>query len=54
MPGIYEFTCQFASFAPPPPEVQQFVGSIHGNREMMDGFPRVFTGGLSPAEFFPG
>jgi 2-polyprenyl-6-methoxyphenol hydroxylase-like FAD-dependent oxidoreductase len=49
---MYEFTCQFASFTPPTPEKQQLFGAIHGNREAMDGFVRMFSGSTSPAEFF--
>jgi flavin-dependent dehydrogenase len=48
----YEFTCQFASFTPPPPEMQQLFAAIHGNQEAMDGFVRVFAGVTSPPEFF--
>lgn len=48
----YEFTCQFARLAPPPPEQQQLMGAIRGNREAMDGFARVISGVISPAEFF--
>jgi flavin-dependent dehydrogenase len=49
---MYEFTCQFASLEPPPPEMQQLFGAIHGNQEAMDGFARVFAGVTSPALFF--
>ncbi len=49
---MYEFTAQFASMTPPPPEQQQLMGAIHGNREAMNGFARVFAGVTSPAEFF--
>ena len=49
---IYEFTCQFARLAPPPPELQQLLGAIHGNQEAMNGFVRVFSGVVSPADFF--
>ena len=49
---IYEFTCQFASFTPPTPEMQQVFGAIHGNQQAMDGFARVFAGATSPTEFF--
>jgi flavin-dependent dehydrogenase len=50
--GIYEFTCQFASMQPPPPEMQQLLEVVSGNREASDGFARVFSGVVSPAEFF--
>jgi 2-polyprenyl-6-methoxyphenol hydroxylase-like FAD-dependent oxidoreductase len=49
---MYEFTCQFASFTPPTPEMQQLFGAIHGNQVAMDGFVRMFAGVTSPAEFF--
>jgi 2-polyprenyl-6-methoxyphenol hydroxylase-like FAD-dependent oxidoreductase len=49
---MYEFTAQFASMMPPPPEQRQLMGAIHGNREAMNGFARVFAGVTSPAEFF--
>jgi 2-polyprenyl-6-methoxyphenol hydroxylase-like FAD-dependent oxidoreductase len=49
---MYEFTCQFAMLAPPPPETQQLFAVIHGNQEAMDGFARVVAGVTSPAEFF--
>jgi 2-polyprenyl-6-methoxyphenol hydroxylase-like FAD-dependent oxidoreductase len=48
----FEFTCQFARLAPPPPEMQQLMGAIHGNRDAMNGFARVISGVVSPAEFF--
>jgi hypothetical protein len=50
--GIYEFTCQFASMQPPPPEMQQLFEAVSGNREASDGFARVFSGVVSPAAFF--
>jgi 2-polyprenyl-6-methoxyphenol hydroxylase-like FAD-dependent oxidoreductase len=49
---MYEFTCQLATLEPPPPELQQVLGAVHGNQEAMDAFCRVNAGGLSPAEFF--
>jgi 2-polyprenyl-6-methoxyphenol hydroxylase-like FAD-dependent oxidoreductase len=49
---MYEFTCELASLEPPPPEMQQLLGAIHGNQEAMDGFARVIAGVTSPAEFF--
>jgi len=50
--AMYEFTCQFASFTPPSPDMQQFFKAVHGNQAAMDGFARVFAGVTSPAEFF--
>ena len=49
---MYEFTCNFARLAPPPPEMQQLFAAIHGNQEAMNGFVRVISGVVSPAQFF--
>jgi flavin-dependent dehydrogenase len=49
---IYEFTTQLATLEPPPPEVQQLLGAIHGNQSAMDAFISVVAGTLSPVEFF--
>jgi len=49
---MFEFTCQLATLEPPPPELQQVLGAVHGNQEAMDGFARVNSGVTSPAEFF--
>ena len=49
---MYEFTCQLATLEPPPPEMQQLLGAIHGNQNAMDGFVQVNAGTISPAAFF--
>jgi 2-polyprenyl-6-methoxyphenol hydroxylase-like FAD-dependent oxidoreductase len=49
---MYEFTCEFAKLAPPPPEMQQLLAAVHGNQDAMDGFVRVIAGVVSPAEFY--
>ena len=49
---MFEFTCQLATLAPPPPEMEQLLGAVHRNQEAMDGFARVNAGVTSPAEFF--
>ena len=49
---MYEFTTQLATLEPPPPELQQLLGAVHGNQDAMDGFARVNAGVTSPAEFF--
>ncbi len=49
---MYELTCQLASLAPPPPEMQQLFGAIHGNQPAVDAFVRMNAGALSPPEFF--
>ncbi len=51
---MYDFTIQFARLEPPPPELAQLLGAVHGNSEAMDAFVRVCAGVTSPAEFFAG
>lgn len=50
--AMYDFTCQLATLEPPPPEMQQLFGAIHGNQDAMDDFVRMNAGTISPAEFF--
>jgi flavin-dependent dehydrogenase len=49
---LYEFTTQLATLEAPPPEMQQFLGAVHGNREAMDAFVSLVAGTVSPVEFF--
>jgi flavin-dependent dehydrogenase len=49
---IYEFTSQLATLEPPPPELQQLLGRIHGNQAAMDAFVSINAATISPAEFF--
>jgi 2-polyprenyl-6-methoxyphenol hydroxylase-like FAD-dependent oxidoreductase len=49
---MYDFTCQLAALEPPPPELVQLLGAVHGNQDAMDQFCRVNAGVESPAEFF--
>ncbi|HEX6404688.1 MAG TPA: FAD-dependent oxidoreductase [Pseudonocardiaceae bacterium] len=49
---MYEFTTQFATLEPPPPDLAQLLAAVHGNPEAMNGFVRVAAGVTSPAEFF--
>jgi 2-polyprenyl-6-methoxyphenol hydroxylase-like FAD-dependent oxidoreductase len=49
---IYEFTTQLATLEPPPAELQQLLGAVHGNQEAMDGFVSITTGTVSPVAFF--
>jgi flavin-dependent dehydrogenase len=49
---IYEFTTMLATLEPPPPEMQQLLGAIHGNKSAMDAFVSITAGTLSPAAFF--
>jgi flavin-dependent dehydrogenase len=48
----YDFTCNFASFAPPSPQMQQLLGAVKESQESMNGFVRTFCGVTSPTEFF--
>jgi 2-polyprenyl-6-methoxyphenol hydroxylase-like FAD-dependent oxidoreductase len=48
---MYEFTCQLARLEPPPPEMQQLLGAIHGRQDAMDDFVRMNAGTISPAVF---
>jgi hypothetical protein len=32
--------------------MQQLLGAVHGNQEAMDGFVRIISGVVSPADFF--
>ncbi|MEA2686896.1 MAG: hypothetical protein QOE93_2091 [Actinomycetota bacterium] len=49
---VYEFTTQLATLEPPPPEMQQLLGAVHGNQEAMDSFVSVVAGTVSPVDFF--
>jgi flavin-dependent dehydrogenase len=49
---MYEFTTQLATLEPPPPELQQLLGALHGQQDAMDDFVSVTAGTLSPDAFF--
>ncbi|HEY8002084.1 MAG TPA: FAD-dependent monooxygenase [Solirubrobacterales bacterium] len=49
---VYEFTDEFAQLRPPPPELQQLIGAMHGNQEAMDAFISVQAATLPAPEFF--
>jgi 2-polyprenyl-6-methoxyphenol hydroxylase-like FAD-dependent oxidoreductase len=49
---VYEFTDEFAQLQPPPPELQQLIGAMHGNQEAMDAFVSVQAATLPAPEFF--
>lgn len=49
---MFEFTCQLAALAPPPPEAQQLFGAMQGNQKAMDGFAQMNAGTISPFQFF--
>jgi 2-polyprenyl-6-methoxyphenol hydroxylase-like FAD-dependent oxidoreductase len=48
---MFEFTCQLATLEPPPLEMQQMIGAIHGNQAAMDAFAQMNAGTISPMEF---
>jgi 2-polyprenyl-6-methoxyphenol hydroxylase-like FAD-dependent oxidoreductase len=48
---MYTLTCQLATLQPPPPEMRQLLGAIHGRQKIMDGFVQMNAGTISPAEF---
>jgi glycerol-3-phosphate dehydrogenase len=45
-------TCQLASMALPPPELQALLGALPGNPEAAAGFVSVIAGTLPAPEFF--
>jgi flavin-dependent dehydrogenase len=49
---VYQFTCDFARIAPPPPEMQQLLGAVSASQDDMDGFVSVMAGTLPAPEFF--
>jgi 2-polyprenyl-6-methoxyphenol hydroxylase-like FAD-dependent oxidoreductase len=49
---MYEFTCQLATLAPPPVEMQRLFGAISRNQEHMHRFVQMNAGTISPADFF--
>jgi 2-polyprenyl-6-methoxyphenol hydroxylase-like FAD-dependent oxidoreductase len=49
---VYAFTDDFAHLQPPPPELQQLIGAMHGNQEAMDDFISVQAATLPAPEFF--
>ena len=49
---IYAFTNDFAKLEPPPPEMQQLIGSMQGDQAAQDGFVSVMAGTLPAPEFF--
>ncbi len=48
---MFELTCDLATLAPPPPEMQQLLGAVHGRREAMDGFVSMMAGTLPVSAF---
>lgn len=48
---MYEFTCQLASFEPPPPHMQQLFGALYGNQTETNRFLGTIAGTVSIQEF---
>jgi flavin-dependent dehydrogenase len=49
---VYEFTDEFATMEPPPPEMQQLIGAMQGNQTAQDGFISVQAATMPAPEFF--
>jgi flavin-dependent dehydrogenase len=49
---LFEFTCQLATLAPPPPDFQQLLAALHGNQEQTNRFFGLFAQTVSVPEFF--
>ncbi|MGW6564815.1 NAD(P)/FAD-dependent oxidoreductase [Streptomyces sp. NPDC054975] len=50
--SMYEFTAEFATLEPPPPEMQQLLLATSQSRSAQDEFARVTAGVTRPEEFF--
>jgi 2-polyprenyl-6-methoxyphenol hydroxylase-like FAD-dependent oxidoreductase len=48
---MYEFTQQLAALEPPPPEMQQLFGALHGNQNATNAFFSAITGAISLRDF---
>jgi 2-polyprenyl-6-methoxyphenol hydroxylase-like FAD-dependent oxidoreductase len=48
---LHHFTTELATLEPPPPEMQQLFGALHGNREATNQFYAAITGSLPLPEF---
>jgi 2-polyprenyl-6-methoxyphenol hydroxylase-like FAD-dependent oxidoreductase len=49
---MYHLTADFATLAPPDPEMQGLFAAMQGNQEAMDDFVSVMAGTLAPPAFF--
>ena len=49
---LFEFTCQLATLAPPPPEMQQLLAALQGNQEQTNRYFGIFAQTVSVSEFF--
>jgi hypothetical protein len=48
--ALYDFATGLATLQPPPPDLQQLLGAVHGNQAAMAAFASVGAGSLAPAE----
>ncbi|GAC1468061.1 MAG: NAD(P)/FAD-dependent oxidoreductase [Ktedonobacteraceae bacterium] len=49
---MYEFTCQLASFEPPPPQMQHLFAAVYGNQVETNRFLGTIAGTVPIPEFF--
>jgi 2-polyprenyl-6-methoxyphenol hydroxylase-like FAD-dependent oxidoreductase len=49
---LYEFTCQLATLAPPPPKMQRLFSALQGNQEQTNRFFGLFAQTVSIPAFF--
>ena len=49
---FYEFTCQMATFAPPPPDMLALYTALQGSQADIECFIGLLTEATSPADFF--
>lgn len=49
---LYEFTCQLASFKPPPPMLMRLLGALQSNQRETDAFLGIVPGTTSIETFF--
>ena len=49
---MFQVTCDFASFEPPPPEQQELFTALSGSQQGMDDFMSMLAGTMPVEEFF--
>lgn len=49
---MFQLTCGFATLEPPPPDMQQLLGAVHGSQQDMDAFVSMMAGTLPVPQFF--
>jgi hypothetical protein len=49
---MYNFTCDFATLSPPPPETQQLLAALPGNQVDTNRFLGTLAGTVPIPEFF--